>query len=112
MVVKICIAMVTRARGGNGQDGGLERMAITPFFPYLLYTLFRSSNVSHLFSHVFLYNKHCDRLLTASTFGNDQDIPSPELRGMHSPGRSCQLLFASLVRVLVKQDFPQSKDAF
>ena len=25
-------------RGGNRQDGSLERMAITPFFPYLLYT--------------------------------------------------------------------------
>ena len=40
-------------------------MAITPFFPYLLYTLLRSSNASPLpaiFSVMFIL-KHCDRLL-------------------------------------------------
>ena len=65
IVVKIRIVVVTRTRSGDRRDSGLERMAITSFFPYLLYTLLWSSNASPLqaFFSVMFFFKHCDKFL-------------------------------------------------
>ena len=57
-VAKIRVVVVTRGDGDADEDGGFERIAISPSFPNLLYTVFRSSNASPLpdiFSSMFFF---------------------------------------------------------
>ena len=52
----IRVVVVTRGDGDGDEVGGFERIAMSPSFPNLLYTVFRSSNASQfpdLFSTMF-----------------------------------------------------------
>ena len=60
-VAKIRVVVVTRCDGDADEDGGFERIAKSPSFPNLLYTVFRSSNASPLpdiFSTMFFF-RYC-----------------------------------------------------
>ena len=48
IVVKIRDVLVTRGDADEDEVGGLDRIAVSPSFPYLLYTIFSSSNDSPL----------------------------------------------------------------
>ena len=60
-VAKIRVVVVTHGDGNADEDGGFERIAKSPSFPNLLYTVFRSSNASPLpdiFSTMFFF-RYC-----------------------------------------------------
>ena len=61
IVAKIRVVVVTRGDGDGDEVGAFERIAISPSFPNLLYTVFRSSNASLLpdiFSTMFSF-RYC-----------------------------------------------------
>ena len=61
IVAKIRVVVVTRGDGDGDQVGGFERIAVSPSFPNLLYTVFRSPNASPLldiFSNMFFF-RYC-----------------------------------------------------
>ena len=60
-VSKIRVVVVTRGDGDADGGGGFERTAVSPSFPNLLYTVFKSSNASPLpdiFSTMFFF-RYC-----------------------------------------------------